>query len=98
MKDGHAGGPPFAYNGGMSDTANETGGNIDLGPSLALTIPPELVRDFKAAAGRGDVRQKIIEALQDWIDERNAAKRLAEIDAGKVKPVPWNQVKQELGL
>ncbi len=83
----------------MSGTSNESSGsNIKLGDSLALNIPPDLVRDFKAAAGRGDVRRKMLEVLEDWADAREAQKRIADIQSGKEKTVPWAQVKRGLGL
>jgi len=82
----------------MSDTANESGGNVKLGDSLTLTVPPDLVREFRTASGRGDVRAKMLEALEDWIDAREATRISKRIRAGTEKTIPIDQVKRELDL
>lgn len=91
----------FFYNWRMSEMVNEStkhGSALRVGDALTLTIPPELVRDFKAVSGRRDVRRTMLEALEDWADAREAERVAKRIRTGTEKTVSLEQVKRELGL
>ena len=61
----------------------------------ALKLPP---------ADRGALACQLLDSLDDASDEgveaawdREIAKRIAEIDEGRVKMVPWSEVRRRLG-
>ena len=41
---------------------------------------------------------KLLEELEDKRDAEDARKALAEMKAKREKPIPWEKVKQELGI
>ena len=60
----------------------------------ALKLPPE---------GRAALAGSLIESLDEEIDEdaeaawdAEIARRLQELDSGKVKPIPWAEVRRRL--
>lgn len=40
----------------------------------------------------------LIERIEDRIDLEEAEKILADMESGRANPIPWDQVKKELGL
>ena len=62
--------------------------------TLALDLPE---------SARADIAAKLLESLEPGFDagveaawKKEVAKRMAEIDAGEVETVPWEQVRNEL--
>ena len=60
----------------------------------ALTLPPE---------GRAALAGSLLDSLDDQVDASaeeewrlEIAKRIEELDSGKVKPVPWAQARREI--
>jgi putative addiction module component (TIGR02574 family) len=60
----------------------------------ALSLPPE---------ARAALAGSLLESLDDHIDaaaeeewSREIAKRIEELDSGKVKPIPWPEVRRRI--
>lgn len=60
----------------------------------ALQLPPE---------ARGALADQLLDSLDDSVDpraeeewDREIAKRVADLDAGRVKTVPWAEVRRRL--
>lgn len=60
----------------------------------ALRLPPE---------ARAALASRLIESLETEVDEgaeaawsAEIARRLAEVDAGKVKPIPWAEARRQI--
>jgi len=67
------------------------GGRIVLqshGKDVAVVVPIEQLRRMEEA----------LEEMQDIVDAKEAEKILAEMEASGEKPIPYEQVRKELGL
>ena len=60
----------------------------------ALALPPE---------ARAALAGSLLESLDDTVDEsaedewrQEIARRIAELDSGKVKPVPWAEARRQI--
>jgi putative addiction module component (TIGR02574 family) len=60
----------------------------------ALALPPE---------ARAALAGSLLESLEDTLDasaeeewSREIARRIAELDSGKVKPVPWAEARRQI--
>jgi len=60
----------------------------------ALALPPE---------ARAALAGSLLESLDDTVDERaeeewskEIAHRIAELDSGKVKPIPWAEARRQI--
>lgn len=60
----------------------------------ALALPPE---------ARAALAGSLLESLDDTVDEsaedewrQEIAQRIAELDSGKVKPVPWAEARRQI--
>jgi len=70
--------------------------NADVNKLLkeALRLPPE---------ARGALADQLLDSLDDSVDphaeeewDREIAKRIEELDEGRVKPIPWAEVRRRL--
>jgi RHH-type rel operon transcriptional repressor/antitoxin RelB len=64
-----------------------------IGPAKSARRLPEARKNTAALA---KARQAIEEHIDDLEDLRIAETRLADIDAGRVVPLPWDKVRKEL--
>ena len=60
----------------------------------ALGLPPE---------ARAALADSLLESLDDTVDEgaeeewnKEIARRIAELDSGKVKPIPWAEARRQI--
>jgi putative addiction module component (TIGR02574 family) len=60
----------------------------------ALALPPE---------ARAALAGSLLESLDDTVDEsaeeewnKEIARRIAELDSGKVKPIPWAEARRQI--
>ena len=60
----------------------------------ALALPPE---------ARAALAGSLLESLDDTVDERaeeewskEIGRRIAELDSGKVKPIPWAEARRQI--
>jgi putative addiction module component (TIGR02574 family) len=60
----------------------------------ALALPPE---------ARAALAGSLLESLEDTLDasaeeewNREIARRIAELDSGKVKPIPWAEARRQI--
>jgi putative addiction module component (TIGR02574 family) len=60
----------------------------------ALALPPE---------ARAALAGSLLESLDDTVDERaeeewskKITRRIAELDSGKVKPIPWAEARRQI--
>ncbi len=71
---------------------------------LSFQIPSEQYKALEKIAKEQDrskgylLRSMILNYLQDYKDVRNANKISKGIASGKLKTVPWSQVKKQLNL
>jgi len=48
---------------------------------------------------RGELADRLLESIEPALDpawEEEIGRRLEEIDSGKVKPIPWSEVRRQL--
>ncbi len=71
---------------------------------LTLRLSPELDKSLGRSARAAKqsksafVRDAVLERIAETEDSRIAAKRLARVQAGKEKTVPFDDIKRTLGL
>jgi putative addiction module component (TIGR02574 family) len=63
-------------------------------PKEALALPPE---------PRASLANSLLESLDSAVDpsveeelDREISRRIAELDSGKVKPIPWEEARRQI--